>query len=138
MDFSWKGELSAQRDTRNRAASKDKKACYYSLSRAFALGTPSLTVPQTPRCSKVIPLQSQMCCLETDLECNPTKTSTSYSTKSKHSFCCMSPLAEVYYICKKLNERFSCFQTSCPAFAALYAQGETFKKDIAKMVQYFP
>lgn len=40
MGFSWKGEFSAQTDTRNKAASKDGKAHYYSVLSAFALGTP--------------------------------------------------------------------------------------------------
>lgn len=60
MSFSWKGELSAQRDTRNRAASKDREASYYSVLGVFALGTPSQTAPQTHSWSKVVPLQSQM------------------------------------------------------------------------------
>lgn len=58
-------------------------AHYYSVLGAFALGTPSQTVPQTWPWSKVVPLQSQMCCLETGLECNPIQACMSYSTKSK-------------------------------------------------------
>lgn len=110
MGFSWKGELGAQGDTRNKPARKNGKAHDYSVLSVFALRTPSQTIPQTPCWSKVIPLQPQMCCLEPYLESNPSKASPSYSRKSKHSFGCISPFAEIYYISKELNEQFGCFK----------------------------